>query len=404
MKKYILFTLILSLSCALGYSYNNKGFIYGKVTTISGKSYQGAIRWGEEEVFWFDFFNGTKTDDFFSRYIHSRDQNSSHDSAFRQLDGFIAPSKRYNNRKQFNVEFGYIKSIVRFSSDLFYVTMQNDKRFKVENGSNDFDSDIYILDKGIGEVKLSIREIQSITFIQESEEFQSFGQALYGEVATRNGDKFTGYVQWDHDERLTTDILDGDSDEGKMKIPFGNIKSIKSKYDGSYITLKTGRKIFLSNSNDVNNRNKGVIVNIPDVGRVDIPWKQFTSVNFFMDHDNSGDGYDYYNDVKRLVGTVKSKNKKSHIGGVVYDLDENWNFEILDGKSNGISYMIPFRNIKSIIPENSNSSEVILKYGETFHLADGNDVNNENSGILIFTNKEAPLYIDWKQLGVITFR
>jgi len=48
--------------------------MYGKVTTVSGDKYTGAIRWGTDnsqkaEVFWVELFNGTKTSNDFLRFL-----------------------------------------------------------------------------------------------------------------------------------------------------------------------------------------------------------------------------------------------------------------------------------------------------------------------------------------------
>ncbi len=45
-----------------------------------------------------------------------------------------------------------------------------------------------------------------------------FGEPLYGTVETYDG-TYSGYIQWDHDERIATDKLDGDAEDGKMSIP-----------------------------------------------------------------------------------------------------------------------------------------------------------------------------------------
>jgi hypothetical protein len=39
---------------------NDEGFIYGTITTIDNRQYEGQIRWGKEETFWDDIFNSTK--------------------------------------------------------------------------------------------------------------------------------------------------------------------------------------------------------------------------------------------------------------------------------------------------------------------------------------------------------
>src|SRR3954470_12442356 len=37
------------------------GFLYGRITTYDGATYEGRLRWGDdEEAFWGDYFNGSK--------------------------------------------------------------------------------------------------------------------------------------------------------------------------------------------------------------------------------------------------------------------------------------------------------------------------------------------------------
>src|SRR4051794_21349358 len=37
------------------------GFLYGRITTVDGATYEGRLRWGgDEEAFWGDTFNGAK--------------------------------------------------------------------------------------------------------------------------------------------------------------------------------------------------------------------------------------------------------------------------------------------------------------------------------------------------------
>ncbi len=38
-----------------------QGFLYGRITTVDGATYEGRLRWGgDEEAFWGDYFNGAK--------------------------------------------------------------------------------------------------------------------------------------------------------------------------------------------------------------------------------------------------------------------------------------------------------------------------------------------------------
>ena len=54
---------------------SDAGFIYGKVTTIDDNTYTGNIRWGKEEVFWFDMFNSSKPGNENLRYLSAEDRD-----------------------------------------------------------------------------------------------------------------------------------------------------------------------------------------------------------------------------------------------------------------------------------------------------------------------------------------
>jgi hypothetical protein len=40
----------------------DEGFLYGRLTTRDGTTYEGRLRWDDEEAFWGDFFNSSKED------------------------------------------------------------------------------------------------------------------------------------------------------------------------------------------------------------------------------------------------------------------------------------------------------------------------------------------------------
>ncbi|MCA1788945.1 MAG: hypothetical protein LC667_03525, partial [Thioalkalivibrio sp.] len=48
------------------------GFIYGRITTIDGATFEGRLRWGgTEEAFWGDYFNGAKEDNPWAAHVPS---------------------------------------------------------------------------------------------------------------------------------------------------------------------------------------------------------------------------------------------------------------------------------------------------------------------------------------------
>ena len=90
---------------------------------------------------------------------------------------------------------------------------------------------------------------------------------------------------------------------------------------------------------------------------------------------------------QRLTGTVVTVDGEEYEGLLAYDLDEAWEFEILDTNDDDVEFQIPFRNIKSIVPKNYNYSMVFLKNGESLLLGGKRDVSDDNDGILVFTEE-----------------
>ena len=74
-SKFRILTLSLLTVCLSFSAQAQQSLIYGKVTTISGESYTGQIRWGKEEAFWTDLFNGNKEGNDNYRYLSREDRS-----------------------------------------------------------------------------------------------------------------------------------------------------------------------------------------------------------------------------------------------------------------------------------------------------------------------------------------
>ena len=120
----------------------------------------------------------------------------------------------------------------------------------VSGGSNDIRADIAILDQESGEVELKWDKIRTIEFLPVPQQLkEKFGQPLYGTVSTRSG-QFKGYIQWDHQECVSTDKLDGECEDEDISIEFGEIKSIEKFRSGSLVTLHSGKEYYVNGTND----------------------------------------------------------------------------------------------------------------------------------------------------------
>ncbi len=386
----------------------DQGFIYGRISTEEGRIYEGPLRWGKEEIYWTDMFNSSKTDNPNIDYLSREDiEDLRRRSDWGdQVSTWFSSNwgDRWGRRSfthQFSCQFGELKSLKVYRRNDVEVELRDGTRFEVDgDGYNDIGTRIRILDEEIGEVEISWSRIEEIEFIPTPKKLdRKFGEPLYGTVETDYGE-FTGFVQWDHDERVSTDVLDGDTYDGDVSIPFGKIASIENLGNRAGIVLKSGRDMTLRGSNDVNSDNDGIIVTIEGVGRVDIRWRDFEKVTFTTP-PSSGKAYNDFKDKEPISGVVNTR-QGSLKGRIIFDLDEEFDIEILHGQDDDLEYIIPFRNVKSIAPKSYRYSEVELKNGMKLRLEESQDVTEKNTGILVFENSR-PTYIPWEEVESIDF-
>ena len=393
--------LVISIGLQVPLSGQTNGqFIYGLITTEDGDEYEGFMRWGKEEMTWHDIFNSTKTDEEMGK------SSKTGGSLWGDFDWSISSlwkDKYRGSNHTFACQFGDIALLHIKRRDRVDVELKNGSIIKVDGGSNDIGATIRMQDYELGQVKFDWNRIEQIEFFQApANRDPKYGKLLYGTAETRRGQRYTGFIKWDDDERMGYDILDGDSRNGEQKVPFENIVSIEKDDGGSQVTFRSGRQIFLDGSNDVSNGNRGIIVHSEGIGTIEIPWKYFEKLT--LEDPPIGPTYNNYLLPKALEGIVIRYDGTEHRGQIIFDMDELWDFEILDGEDDYVKYEIPFRNIKRIVPKNRSYSMVYLRNGEELLLGDTQDVSSNNDGVLIARdpNKKS-ISIDWDDIDEIIF-
>jgi hypothetical protein len=374
------------------------GYIYGRVETDGAATYEGQIRWGTEESFWDDIFNATKAEN----------------ENLAQIDPKVLEKVRARNwsgwdfvsgddlTHLFAVRFGDLKRIEVHGTDRLIAKFRNGEELRLEGGSNDVGAEVTVHDAKLGTRQVKWRHIKSIEFKDTPADLgDKNGEPIYGTVKSGRYD-FTGRIQWDHDETLSTDELDGETRDGKVSLEFAEIASIKKYRSGATVKLKSGQEVYLTGTNDVNSSNRGVVVIVPKVGSVKVGWEDFDEVQFTK-APNSGRAYSEYAKASHLEGTVVTR-KGRHQGRIVFDLDEARDFEILHGKNHDTEYLIPFRDIASIKPEGRLRALVELRIGLTIELEESQDVTRRNDGLLVFEGSGEPTYIDWRDVTEVVFR
>ena len=372
-------------------------------------------------MYWTDIFNASKERNENLRYLSASQREDLDHRQYRNGDWGEHFAKNFfgwddddrNDRygshdyvHQFSCQFGEIKTLSPQGRNNVKLEMRSGLTIEVDGeGYNDIGTDIQVADKELGEIGLDWYRVERIEFMKAPSKLEMrFGTPLYGTVEAF-GEKFTGFIQWDHDERLGVDKLDGDADDGDMSIEFGKIRSIERTGNRSRVTLKSGREFVLDGSNDVSSGHRGVIVMNSEFASIDIPWDEFDKVVFEDKPGKALPGYDSFTSQKELSGSVTGYDGKIFTGRIVYDLDETYDHELLQGKEGEFEYALPFRNISKLTTDGEYQCTVTLKSGKKVKLGDGQDVDRRNQGLLIFeAGKTEPTYIRWEDVREVAFK
>ncbi|MBN2184945.1 MAG: hypothetical protein JW746_06420 [Candidatus Krumholzibacteriota bacterium] len=225
--------------------------LYGTVTTRRDDEFTGWIAWDIDESFTSDIIDG---------------------------------KEKHRNRK---IKFGKIASIERHSSDSSVILMKNGSEFRLR-GTNDVDRSnrgIIVTDMALGEVNIGWNDFERLDLKKPAKNYSydqfDCGTYIEGTVFTSDGEEYTGRIRWDSDEEYTWEYIDGDYHDIDMDIEFSNIAEIeKSGSRSSIVTLWDGRSFRLRGSNDVDDDNKGIFIEMENGDDSEIYWDDFEKVTF----------------------------------------------------------------------------------------------------------------------------
>lgn len=396
-KTMIMLSLWLAGPLLLGRDIDRSGRLYGTVTMKSGTQYQGTLRWGTEEAFWDDVFNSSKVDLDYQDLAPKREKTR---KKSLKIFGITISTSDWieSSGRQFMCQFGAIDQIKVTGSEAGIVVLKTGREVAIDGGANDVGGEIRIQDETIGSIDVRWHDIDHIQFLPTPKDLDSSCIRLFGVVDTTVG-RFEGFVQWDAQESMGQDELDGESPDGDVSIKMDRIASIERISSASCrVVIFDGRAFTLRGTNDVNDENRGIYVEDPRFGRVKIDWDQFDEV-VFKEVATTGRGYAQFQDYSKLHGTVIDKSGRESRGTLVFDLDEEETWEMLNGSVRNIEYLIPFQMVAVLEPQNRDETRVRLKNGETLTLSDAADVNEENLGVAVLdASGQNTGYIPWADI------
>lgn len=391
-----------------------QGFLYGRITTVDGATYEGRLRWGSggqegQEAFWDDYFNGPKREN--PWLAHVPPERLPKERRPIEIFGIEIAHKEspIEVRRDLMVPFGEVARIEARGRDV-RVTLKGGAVFDLDRfGASDFDDGVRVWDGRRGVVDLDSLRIRAIELLPTAR-LGAAPYRLHGTVRTRRGD-FTGFIEWDRDESVGSDELDGHTADGELSLRFDTLRSIaRRSRDSSLVTLLDGREIVLSGAPEVGHDNRGIYVDDRRYGRVRISWDAFERVDFSPGAPgDSGPAYGDFPPGRPLTGSVTTRAGRRLAGRLVYDLDESETIDTLDASAQGVDYTIPFGLIASIAPpgreeRGAQRARVTLQNGEELQLERTGDFGEGNAGLLIFVDgRQSPEYVPWTDVEQVDF-
>jgi hypothetical protein len=387
-------------------------FLYGRVTTDAGGTFEGRLRWGgDQEAFWGDYFNGLKNQN--PWIAHLPPERRPAERRPMSIFGFAFGGRQANDvRRPFMARFGDIARVEALGF-LVRVTLKSGTVVDLDrNAANDLDDGVRVwaarqglvdLESWAGGVPPPARKrIRVIEFLPGPRPGTA-SDRLHGTVRTRHGE-FTGFVQWDRQSGVGDDVFDGRTGSGETRVRFDTIRSIaRHSSDSAVVTLRDGREVALSGTRDAGAGNRGLYVEDRRFGRVLISWDAFERVDFTA--GGGGPGYAEFPPGQPLRGSVATRDGGRLTGRLVYDLDESEITETLDAPSHGVDYTIPFGMIASVMPAHAGGrASVRLHSGETLPLERAGDLGDAHAGLLIFVEgSHRAEYVPWTAVDRIDF-
>lgn len=262
---------------------------------------------------------------------------------------------------------------------------------------------------------------------------------LYGRVTTTDRTVYEGFIRWAGNEAGIYDILSASkpipernrrdaerlgwephesrhrfeifgigftlpggrneiSSSSQSGIRFGHVSSLEVLgRSRARLLLKSGEEVELNGGGDLGSSVSAILVEDPHSGQVELDWRDVDVIDFLSPPAvDSRWG-------SRLFGTLRTRDGERFTGYVVWDMDELFTTDVLDGDDRSGDREIPFSLIRAIERASSSASRVYLTDGSDVVLRGSNDVNSSNRDILIADPSLGEVRVDWEAFDRLDF-
>ncbi|MCX7554055.1 hypothetical protein OS175_09210 [Marinicella sp. S1101] len=404
-------TLLLSTALMTGQvmvNQNPEPVLFGTVTLTNGETKTGTLRWDKQEAFLSDIFNGYKSQTVGFEHLSEDEKDALLDhqpGPQANIGDLQITFKSFFGKEidppEFSVNFGAIKRIDIDGSEVV-LSLHDGSTISTDDNNNDTSDDILVKTTEGETSTHDFDDIKHIVFSAAPDDAKTFGDGIYGTVESSIG-TFAGRIMWDKDERMTDEELDGNADNKEYEIKFADIKVIEktAQGDASRVVLKDGEELVIDGTNDVNRGNRGIWIDNPELGRVEVSWRQFEKLTIGPVDVKWHEFADYAQASQPLSGRVQLKDGTNITAqAITYDMNQQSGAEILESEIGGNTRLIPFYNVNKLSKNENNLVELVLDSGVKTLALNHNSVTFNNNGLLLLSNNQYKYY-PWEQIQTI---
>lgn len=398
----------------------DQGRIWGRVHTADGEQYEGFVVWhgrdGPDGAGWMDFLEGDRivAPEFYQAWLAATGgappvraiEVKGHRVSWDEEDPDFSLASRAGVRfgRLAEVEAlgdGHAALKLRGAGDGLEGPVVRIRRPAWTRGA------LTVFDRTAGERDVDWADLRRVEFFSPPAGATARARRLHGTVDDRFGRSFTGYVAWDSDEVLGSEVLDGEDEERKdREIRFDDIRRIEQRDDEARVELASGDELVLSGSNDVDWRNRGVRIFDSALGVVEVEWEEFDALR--LEPPARSAAYGDSESAWPLAGTVATQDGDTLSGRLRWDAEHEWSWELLHGESRGVKFSIEFGQVARI--ERAVAGAVVtLADGRAFELEGSGDVDWDSRGVFVLPDGEpagdpsAWRYLDWDEFREVRF-
>lgn len=389
------FILIFIFTFSLAYSFAQQASpyrIFGEITTVDNDVYRGYITWGNLKNYWIDFFEASKIENSYKNY-------------FKRSDGVIlkANNKEFAPAHNFCCRFGNIKSIWLTDVNEILLQLKNGDQLTLTKGNGaDINTNIQI-STSQKNIQLKWDRISEIHLMDaDSNAIAPQIHQVAGIVKSSHG-IYKGLIYWNYHPKQNPEKIENINIFLNKMEKIYRLQNARALHSSNLYALERGPKPCYANPSVLTTM-ENVMINMPNIGTVNVPWDKFDELTIIPMSELNLLSYNDFKMPKFIEGEVITRKDQTFTGTLAYDLDESYDFEVLDGKNNNITYRIPFCYIRSIEPKNYKYSFITLRNGSEISLGETCDVNKENNGIIVFRKSQSPVYIEWSEIKKVKLK